>query len=92
MASSQFNTNPFITDSFVVTGTVNPNMAGSLTVNVEKPGYTPIGIISISGDNSYVDVRRFAISGNTANITAWDTSNTAITINSMTIRVLYKSA
>lgn len=92
MASSRFNINPFITDSFTVTGTVNPNSAGSLTANIEKSGYTPIGIISIVGDNSYIDVRRFGISGNTANITAWNTASTAIAVNSMTIKVLYRSA
>lgn len=91
MASSSFNTNPFITDSFTVTGTVNPNSAGTLTANVEKAGYTPIGIISIFGDNSYIDVRRFGIIGNTAELKVWNTANTALTVNSMTIRVLYKS-
>lgn len=73
-----------------LTGTLTKSTASSFSKAVSVPsGYTAVGIIQITNNHSTVaKITRFYMSGNTANVTMWNSGSTTYTDMSITVYVL----
>lgn len=78
-----------VTQSFSASLTLEANASGSTSVDVSKPGYTPVGIISvlISGTTVFT-LGAFYITQNNAAIYAYNTLNASRT-GTLTFTILY---
>lgn len=70
--------------------TISANTSAHIDLNVAKSGYTPIGIIEVTGSgNSGLLLQDFYLQGTTAIIYFRNITSAAKTASSITVKVLY---
>ena len=86
----QFLNNLIMTDTQRSdTFNLTANGKNTFTINVERTGYTPLGVLFIDSTNNDIDIMKYSQFGNSVYVRLLNTSNSNIefTIN---VKVLYK--
>lgn len=83
----------FVTDSFESTSlTVTPGYIGTVTINVAKTGYTPIGIIDIQVPNTSVfSISNFFVTNNSVVVSVFNNFDQERT-STIQINVMYRKS
>ena len=87
--------NYFVTQDISVSTTLEiaANSFNNYSIDVSKSGYTPLGIVSLTGSGTgQLNLIEFFLSGNTAKIYYRNNQTAAKSISKMTITVLYKKS
>jgi hypothetical protein len=91
-ASSDPNLNDIVVESKSATFTPASTGSSNVTVNITKTGYTPIGIVGITGQNtSVMSYSDWYVDSNTTAKVYYRASSTSYEVT-LTLRVLYKKA
>ena len=71
--------------------TYNANMGGQLSANIQKSGYTPVGILSVDHNVSagYIALSKYSLNGNTMYVTFRNLTDSQRTAN-VTATILYR--
>ena len=91
-ASSDPNLNDIVVESKSATFTPASTSSSNVTVNIAKTGYTPIGIVGITGQNtSIMSYSDWYVESNTTAKVYYRASSTSYEVT-LTLRVLYKKS
>lgn len=91
-ASSDPNLNDIVVESKSATFTPASTASSNVTVNIAKTGYTPIGIVGITGQNtSIMTYSDWYVDSNTTAKVYYRASSTSYEVT-LTLRVLYKKS